>query len=102
MVIMGYKIYLYSSAVFFLLMVATGIWALVSERTELVIWVVGLFILAMITIQMARRSAKKEVETAIKRMKEAAEGASNVKLSVPEETKQLIEEVKKKRVKKSI
>lgn len=96
---MVYKVYLYASAIFFLLMVVTGIWALVSGRTELVIWVVGLFILAMIAIQMARRSAKKEVEQAIKRMKETAE---QVKLSVPEETKQLIQEVKKKRVKKSI
>jgi uncharacterized membrane protein len=59
---MTYKIYLASSAVFFLLMVLTGVWALVTGRLELVLWVAGLFILAMIAVQMARRSAKKELE----------------------------------------
>jgi hypothetical protein len=64
--LMSYKIYLASSAIFFLLMVASGIGALLTGSANLVLLVVGCFILAMISVQMAKKAAKKEVEKRIK------------------------------------
>jgi len=66
---MGYRLYLYSSAALFLLMVASGIGYLITGNNNLVIAVAGCFILAMITIQMAKKAAKKEIDKIVKELK---------------------------------
>jgi hypothetical protein len=66
---MGYKAYLYLTSIFFLMMVASGILFLLTWSSYLVVAVVVLFFLALISIQLARRSARKQMEKVIRDLK---------------------------------